>query len=191
MLFFLKTHPDVFTTCSLLSWAWYLLTVEKAGSEREKIGAQLSWSQVWSVLTQYCTYLVHVAKIRSWRLVCYSQLGDLAAKLPLSLNTFLLKLADFPNLLPSLHQISNEREWDNVREGSKQPNYYFCLPSVICLEGSYTFSWSLPAVKCNLLSPLCPLFPPHWRKTENTHKKHSTWTCGSQVGVLLTCGRSS
>lgn len=160
----------MFTTCSLLSWAWYLLTVEKAGSKRGRIRAQLSWSQVWSVLTQYCTYLLHVIKIRSWRLVCSSRLGDLAAKLPLSLNTFLLKLADFPNLLPSLHPISDERVWDNVLEGSKHPNYYSCLPSVICLEGSYTFSWSLPAVKRKPLVPTLPPFPPtlkeNWKHTQ-------------------------
>lgn len=88
----------------------------------------------------------------------------------LSLNTFLLKLADFPNLLPSLHPISDEREWDNVLEGSKHPNYYSCLPSVICLEGSYTFSWSLPAVKRKPLVPTLPPFPPtlkeNWKHTQ-------------------------
>jgi len=111
VLFFLKTHPDVFARCSLLSGAWCLVTVEKAGSDWERIGAQFSRSQVWSVLTQYCTYLAHVIKIQSWRLARSSQLGDLAAKLPLFLNTFLFKLADFPNLLPLLHLISNDREW--------------------------------------------------------------------------------
>lgn len=66
------------------------------------------------------------------------------------------KLADSWNLLPSLYPISDGREWDNVLERSKHPNY--CLPPVICVEGSCTFSWI--CLLCSGSLPLCIVFPP-------------------------------
>lgn len=56
-----------------------------------------------------------------------SQLGDLAGKLPLSFNVFLLKLVDFSNLLSLLRQITNRGEGDNVLEGNKHPNIFVSL----------------------------------------------------------------
>lgn len=102
--------PDMPRTCSLLSWAWALLTGEKAGSGQEGMGAQLSGHRYDLCSHSTVHNLVHVTQIPSWSFIS-AQWGDLAATLPLFLNTSLLKLADFPNSVP----ISNE---EGMRESS-------------------------------------------------------------------------
>lgn len=113
------------------------------------------------MLAQYCTYLIHVKKkknpkLKKEGLSCSSHLGDLAEGFLSPLAFSFVKLADFSNLLPSLHQIASGGEGDNVPEGNKYP-HYFCHPSVICLEGACTSSWNLPAGKHQ---PVVPTVPP-------------------------------
>lgn len=155
-----------------------------------------NWSSAQSITGVICARAVLCVshscyrnpKLKKEGLSCSSHLGDLAGKLPLSLSIFLLKLADFSNLLPSQHRIASGREGGNVLEGNKSPRY-FCRPSVSCLEGACTSSWNLPAGKHQPVVPTVLLSPLHWRRTENTEKR-SARTCGSQLGAFLTCGSS-
>lgn len=96
------------------------MTVEKAGSEREGIGAQLRCG-LCSRSIVHILFTLQKPEAEEGS----SQLGDLAGKLPLSLSIFLLKLVDFSNLLSLLRQITNRG--DNVLEGNKHPNIFVSL----------------------------------------------------------------